>query len=146
MHTSNSVRSHRSNWLLWIPLGLGLIVSGCAGKSFSDYLPTAAGAVGAAAGAAVCGPACAATGSAIAGATTETAIPEPVRQLSDNPEVAQSQLKYEAIEDIAYYLIAGFVIFCLALILIGRLIPNGKQRRLERLMFDDPNYKQDDLK
>ena len=91
----NSRSNRRSNWLLWLPLGLGLIVSGCAGKSFSDFLPSAAGAVGAA----VCtpaGPGAAAFCAGAAATGTEVAIPSRTqRSLSSDPRIAEKQLEAE---------------------------------------------------
>ena len=98
--TGSSKSTNNRRWRLGILLGVALLgallLSGCAGKSFSDFLPSAAGAVGGAAGAAVCGPGCAAIGAGATAAGVEVAIPsQQQRALSDNPEVAKKQLEAE---------------------------------------------------
>ena len=122
MDTNSSIRTHRSRWLLWIPLGLGLVLSGCAGKSFSDFLPSAAGAVGAA----VCtpaGPGAAAFCAGAAATGTEVAIPSRTqRSLSSDPRIAEKQLEAEQKEALLkvletwgiYILILGAFIFWIA--------------------------------
>ena len=76
------------------PILLALLVSSCAGKGLSDYLPSVAGA-GAAAVCSNAGPAAAAACAGAAGIGVEVTIPAKQRQLSDDPEIAKQQLKTE---------------------------------------------------
>ena len=115
-----------------------LFLSGCAALQHSLPVTGAAG-IGAGIGAAAGGPAGAVIGAAAAAATTEAVVPA-IEPLSSNPVIAEKQLKYQTIER---------SIFALLILITGLVfyhMKNGRQRKYERMMFDDPNYTTKDLK
>ena len=152
MDINNSKRNHRSRWLLWLPLGLGLALSSCA--SLQHSLPVSGAA---AVGAGVCAagglePTITAVCAGAAALGTEVAIPakqQPSLGEVTTPEQRDAfiaQQRYNAVEDIAHWIIGGVVLIIIFLIYIGRMMPNARQKRLERMAFNNPDCNWEDLR
>ena len=80
-------------------------------------------------------------GSALVGQKESTldvleALPE-----EERASALKNQNMWEAIEGLGWYAMLGILGFFLIPMLIGYVLPNGKQRKMERDMFNDPKYK-----
>lgn len=106
------------------------MLSACAGKTFSDFIPAITGSAGAAAGATICGPACAAAGALVATAGTEAAIP-PTEPISTDPKIAGKQLFWMFVEDFWHWLLGAFVVLT--------ILPSPIQMFVKRKLDGDPN-------
>lgn len=141
-------------WILMIPVMI--LLTGCLGRASLSDLSTGTGAVITAGAATAVGlPATAVAASTALGATAGAVLVEEPETTADAleklpEEERASALKWkvfwEFIESLGYYaflIVAGLIFIPM---LMGYFMPNGKQRKMQRMMFDDPKIKSKDMK
>ena len=74
-------------------------------------------------------------------ADTLEAIPE-----EERAAVLKNHDMWAAVESLGYYALLGVLAFILLPLIVGYVLPNRKQKRMERMLFDDPNYSMRDMK
>ena len=128
---------------------LGVLLAGVMLASCAGFQHTLATSGAAAVGAGVCGaaggPGAAAVCAGAATVGTEILVPA-TEPLSTNPDIARDQINAMTIQDIWHWLVGGGVVLIIFFTLIGRLMPNKKQREMERMLFCDDNYEMRDGK
>ena len=133
---------------------LSMPLAGCLGNFTTSGLgSTAASVTASALGATIGGPFIGAAAGLAAGVATDAAIAptnayEAISSLPEEERASalKAQYLWSTIENLGYWVIVGLVAFFSLPMLVGYFLPNGRQRKLEKLAFDNPNMKSEDLK
>ena len=132
-------------------------LTGCLGSriDLSDLSTTAAATVGAGTAVAVglpTVPVVTVTAlSAVAGAALvdepETSVVDAIDLVPEEERagVLKAHEMWAAVESLGYWIIVAVLAFFLLPLLVGYILPNGKQRKMQRMMFDNPDIKHKDL-
>ena len=137
-------------------LALTFTLSGCLSNiSFSDLATTGGATIGAGVStAAGLAPLPVIASTVVGAGTGAILVAEPESTVDilealleeERVEALKNQQMWEAIESLGWYAVLGIVAFFLIPWLIGYLMPNGKQRKMHKMMFDNPKINMKDLK
>ena len=127
-----------------------LFLSGCSQKIFKDNISDIA-ATGASATCTLINPVVGFVCGAATGVVVNNAIPiDEGPNLSEIPEeqraeVLKNQQMWKMIESLGVWAIGGIAAFFIIPLIIGYVMPNRRQRKLERIAFDRDDIKATDL-
>jgi hypothetical protein len=127
-----------------------LFLSGCSQKIFKDNISDVA-ATGASATCTLINPVVGFVCGAATGIVVNNAIPiDESPDLSEIPEeqraeVLKNQQMWKMIESLGVWAIGGIAAFFIIPLVIGYVMPNRRQRKLERIAFDRDDIKATDL-
>lgn len=127
-----------------------LFLSGCSQKIFKDNISDVA-ATGASATCTLINPVVGFICGAATGIVVNNAIPvDESPDLSEIPEeqraeVLKNQQMWKMIESLGVWAIGGIAAFFIIPLVIGYVMPNRRQRKLERIAFDRDDIKATDL-